>query len=54
VKITKAQSGSEPANPANDQGKAHYADIRIMPTSARSVLVSAVVRANLVGIIQAS
>jgi len=33
--------------------KSHYADVRIMPTSVRSVLVSRVVRANLVGIIQA-
>jgi putative transposase len=32
----------------------HYADVRIMPTSVRSLLVSQVVRANLVGIIQAA
>jgi len=31
----------------------HYADLRIMPTSVGLVLVSRVVRANLVGIIQA-
>jgi hypothetical protein len=33
--------------------KVPNADVRIMPTSVRSVLVSRVVRANLVGIIQA-
>jgi Transposase, Mutator family len=31
----------------------HYADVRIMPTSVRSALVSRVLPANLVGIIQA-
>src|SRR4051794_39320074 len=31
----------------------HYADVRIMPTSVRSALVSRALRANLVGIIQA-
>jgi putative transposase len=31
----------------------HYADVRIMPTTVRSALVSRVVRANLVGIIRA-
>ena len=33
--------------------KVHYADVRIMPTSVRSAPVSRVLRANLVGIIQA-
>jgi hypothetical protein len=33
---------------------AHYAELRIMPTSVRSVLVSGVSRANLVGIIPAA
>jgi hypothetical protein len=49
---TRCAQAPTPIN-FDDPHKVHYADVRIMPTSVRSVLVSTGRPANLVGIIPA-